>query len=420
MVDAIEKVASIAQDILDKENATDPAIKKVMKIVESFIKTHRVMCYGGTAINNLLPKSDQFYDPEKDIPDYDFFAETPQQFAMKLADQIAQAGIDSVEVKPGMHLGTFKVFADYTGVADISFLDKPIFERLWKESIEKDSIHYVPPNFLRMSVYLELSRPRGDVSRWKKVYSRLSLLNKHYPIECTKQDSEFSDEKIPTKLKKQIEKVMIQNDVVLLGYNAYDLQKSSKQDWYLPIDLLVEPSKIEKVAGILSELIDAKYEKEYEEYGELLPKHIDIIRNKKVAIRLFETAACHSYHKSSDGVMIASIPTLLQFFLSIYYGEKAVIDSPERLICTAHTLIEMANNDKKRRFKLLTPITCVGEQKDLIDMKEEKSEMYKALLHKRNSPEFLKYFFSYNPHEITKTKKQKLIKGLRKTQRLKK
>jgi hypothetical protein len=35
-----------------------------------------------------------------------------------------------------------------------------------------------------MSIYLELSRPRGDVSRWKKVYSRLLLLNKHYPIVC--------------------------------------------------------------------------------------------------------------------------------------------------------------------------------------------------------------------------------------------
>ena len=33
-----------------------------------------------------------------------------------------------------------------------------------------------------MLMYLELSRPAGDVSRWEKVLKRLTLLNKHYPL----------------------------------------------------------------------------------------------------------------------------------------------------------------------------------------------------------------------------------------------
>ena len=32
-----------------------------------------------------------------------------------------------------------------------------------------------PPNYLRMAMYLELSRPDGDVSRWEKVLKRLTL-----------------------------------------------------------------------------------------------------------------------------------------------------------------------------------------------------------------------------------------------------
>ena len=44
MADQIEKLASLAQDQLDKEAASDPAIRKIMKIVETFLKTHRVMC----------------------------------------------------------------------------------------------------------------------------------------------------------------------------------------------------------------------------------------------------------------------------------------------------------------------------------------------------------------------------------------
>ena len=41
---------------------------------------------------------------------------------------------------------------------------------------------YSSPTFLRMAMFLELSRPAGDVSRWEKVIKRLSLLNKHYPM----------------------------------------------------------------------------------------------------------------------------------------------------------------------------------------------------------------------------------------------
>ena len=166
----------------DKAVAANPNTKKSLDIVLEFLKTHRVMCYGGTAINNLLPPEERFYDPETTVPDYDFYSKNPQEDAMKLADKLAAVGILSVEAKPGMHMGTFKVFANYEGVADITHLDEDIFERLWKEGIVKQGVHYVTPNFLRLSMYLELSRPRGDVSRWKKVYTRLQLLNKYYPI----------------------------------------------------------------------------------------------------------------------------------------------------------------------------------------------------------------------------------------------
>ena len=47
---------------------------------------------------------------------------------------------------------------------------------------------YASPNFLRMSMYLELSRPDGDISRWEKVLKRLSLLNKNHPLMATNCD----------------------------------------------------------------------------------------------------------------------------------------------------------------------------------------------------------------------------------------
>jgi hypothetical protein len=420
----IERAASIAQAQIDKENASDPVVIKALGIVESFIKKNRVLCYGGTAINNLLPKEDQFYDPEKDIPDYDFFTATPQLHAMEIADTLTDAGFSSVEVKPGVHLGTFKVFAEYIGVADVSHLDRPIFDTICKNSIEKNGIHYVPPNFLRMAVYLELSRPKGFVERWKKVYTRLQLLNKHYPMTCPKDHDELSEIFISPETKNALESVLIKENAVLLGFNGMSLQKKGvTRAWQLPLDVLVTPESIEKMTKLFEDILNKKGSveaKKYPAYGELLPPHIDVEDKKTglVLVRLYETTACHSYHKTSGGLYVASIPTLLQFFLAVTYAPDHFLeDIPEqRFLCAAQNLVELANEKShSRRYRLLTPITCIGKQKSLIDMRVEKSELFEKVGKNRSSPEFLEYFFTYTPTSMDKTRRQKFRKDTTRT-----
>ena len=418
----IERIAEIAQEQIDQENASNPAIQAVLGIVEDFLKSKRVMCYGGTAINNLLPPADRFYDPKRDIPDYDFFSETPQLHAMMLADEIASAGYKNVEVKPGMHMGTFKVFADFTGVADISFLEHEIFKRLWDDAVEKNGIHYVPPNFLRMSAYLELSRPRGDVSRWKKVYSRIQLLNKHYPMVCPAKLEEFTEAMVPDTLRQDIEDILLREKVVLLGFNASTLQQTRGQPgrWKLPLDVLVSPDKREHVASRFHDVL-GKYSTvritDNHEFGEILPPSTDVldVSSGLPAVRVYETNACHSYHETASGLRIASIPTLLQFFLAMMYGDERVREhvSEQRFLCTAQHLVEMANDSMSRRYKLLTPIECLGTQDTIVDMKLKKSISYaKALESGRNSKEFLRYFFTYDPHKTPDAKKHSLKEAL--------
>lgn len=422
METSIEKIAEQAQDQIDKEVASDPLLKKAIDIVAKFLRRNRVMCYGGTAINNILPPEDQFYDISVEVPDYDFFSETPQEHAIEIADQLVAVGFTSVEVKPGAHLGTFKVFANYVGVADISHIEEDIFDKLWKESVVKERIHYVPPNFLRMSVYLELSRPKGDVSRWKKVYTRLQLLNKHYPITCPKPEIKINDEYLTQNLKNKIEDVLIEDKIILLGFNASILNARDKREWMLPLDLLVTPEKRHETAKKLSSFFEQPTLVIHQKaYAELLPAYTDIVdqENHDTLIRIYETDACHSYHETKNKLMIASIPTLLRFFLSILYAPKKYFENfPEqRFVCTAERLIQMANDNLPRRYKLLTPITCLGVQKTLIDMRAEKSELFEKVGKNRSSPEFLEYFFTYTPTSLDKTKRKEVKKLLRKTLR---
>ena len=399
-MDEIEEAAKSAQELIDKRAVENPITVRTLDIVYDFMKKHRVLGYGGTALNNLLPKSKQFYDPKVDVPDYDFYSETPQEHAKMIADLLAKAGVLNIEVKPGIHLGTFKVFADYVPVADVSSLNKPIFTKLWNDSIVRDGVRYVPPNFLRMSVYLELSRPMGNVERWTKVYKRIRLLNEEFPVVCPTSDEAVNEEYATEEIREKLEDLLLKNEVVLLGFNASTIQ-AGKDEWKLPLDLLVEPKNFDRIVKELIGIFGRGNSKkrEFEEYGELLPAHADITHGDKLLVRVFETIACHSFHKLPSGLMVASIPTLLNFFFAMLYADKEFIEhtSRQRLVCTAHKLMEIANNSSRRRFKLLTPITCLGKQLEMTDLLRKKSELYTKLSENKQSSEFMKYFFSYSP-----------------------
>lgn len=405
-MEEIEKIVDILEERNDKEIAANPLMRKSISIVEDFIKSHPVMCYGGTAINNLLPKEDRFYNPERDVPDYDFFSKTPQEHAMVLANQLYEAGVSTVEVKPGVHFGTFKVFADFTGIADITELEPDIFDRLWQERITKANIHYVPPDFLRMSMYLELSRPRGDVSRWKKVYERLLLLNKHYPIVCKKKEAQ-EHRPIPSEFKRDILKMIKKEHVILLGVTASEVHL--RQQWTAPVMILADKETIERLTkGKKNVVVD--------EGTEILPPRYSVYEEDGTSyIRFYESTACHSYHIMPDGVMVASIPTILQFFFAYIYS-NARSENIASIQCIAQRLVDVAHTKSKRRFALLTPIDCYGQQETLIDIRKTKAELYEKYGKDKSSADFLRYFFTYTP-SMTKTQRKRLREQLRKTRK---
>ena len=177
-----------AVDESEKQNASkvaqDENIIKMINILENFLKKKKCICYGGTAINNILPKHAQFYDREIEIPDYDFYSKNAMADAKELADIYFKEGFLEVEAKAGVHFGTYKVFVNFIPIADITYLHPTLFDSIEKEAKTVNGIKYSPPNLLRLNMFLELSRPAGDTSRWEKVLKRLTLLNKYYPLKA--------------------------------------------------------------------------------------------------------------------------------------------------------------------------------------------------------------------------------------------
>jgi len=130
---AILRQAVDKADVIEGENLLkDPEVKRIIKIVEDFLRVRKLICYGGTAINALLPAQDQFYDMNVELPDYDFFSPDPLKDAKDLADIYYKKGFTKIEAKAGVHSGTFKVFVNFIPVAISHFWYQNYTKKLQK------------------------------------------------------------------------------------------------------------------------------------------------------------------------------------------------------------------------------------------------------------------------------------------------
>jgi hypothetical protein len=191
--DFVRIVAETSEKIEKEETqkiAMDPLVLRALRMVENHISRRKLVVYGGTALNAVMPPKDRFYDPEHDLPDWDFFSDAPIEDAIRLADDVYEKTGMETFVTTAAHHGTYKVYADGNAIADITEVGENVMETLRKHALLRDDVLYSGPNYLRMAAYLELGRPRGQVDRWGKVFRRLMLLNKNHPIQIRPHNPE--------------------------------------------------------------------------------------------------------------------------------------------------------------------------------------------------------------------------------------
>jgi hypothetical protein len=402
-------------------------VKKMLKIVEDFIIHKKLVCYGGTAINDILPKSAQFYNRDLEIPDYDFYSPNALNDAKELSDIYYKEGYTDVEAKSGVHMGTFKVFVNYIPIADITSLNKMLFDSISKDSIQVAGIRYAPPDFLRMAMYLELSRPDGDVSRWEKVFKRLALLNKHYPIK-PKSDCETID--FQRKMESNTEESeklyitardsLIDQGVVFFGgyatslYSKYMRPEQKHVVRKIP-DFDVLSEEPDKCAALLKEALErADFKKikliNHVAIGEVIPPHIEVRVGNETITYIYKPIACHSYNKvtvEKKSVYVATIDTILAFYLAFLYVSDKYYNK-DRLLCMAQYLFEVEDKNRLAQKGLLKrfSLNCIGKQHTLEDMRSEKAEKFKELGNVRGTKEYEMWFLRYIPSEIHRERKQ--------------
>ena len=370
-----------AEERQGRQVANSPEIKRIIGIVENFLRKKHLICYGGTAINNILPKQDQFYNKDIEIPDYDFYSSNALNDAKELVDLYVANGFQEVEGKSGQHHGTYKVFVNFIPVADITYIPKELFNAIKNESIKVAGILYSPPNLLRMNMYLELSRPAGDISRWEKVLKRLTLLNKHNPLsvkQCStvQFQRQMEDSDYANNIYENVQRTLIDQGVVFFGgyalsmYSQYMPKNLKRQLEKIPdFDVLSEEPLL--TAQIVKERLDDIDVKDVKiikrpGVGEVIAPHYEIKVGKDTIAFIYQPLACHSYNIVKDDgyeVKIATIDTMLSFWLAFLYANRPYYDK-DRILCMSKYLFDVQEKNRLVQKGLLRrfSINCMGHQ----------------------------------------------------------
>lgn len=392
----------------DRNNAiqikSDKHLEDILNIVRRFIQTEKVLCYGGTAVNAVLPRKDRFYNNRLDMPDYDFLSIDAISLADKLSNIYARNSKYKVEAKSGVHFGTYKVFVNFIPIADITQCEPELFANLWKNKVSIGRMNYVPINYMRRAMYLELSRPKGDVSRWGKVAHRLSLLDSNYPIKkkiTLKRallDIPFERHPLLSILFERLRLHITELNLIFFGRFVYMVYRNmingnlvSNDPYFEVISSNAEASAY-SIKDMVRDFDSVKITKHLGIHDYISDRYTITIADIPI-VHIYQSDSCYSYNIVRN-MRIATPETFLSFYLSFLYVDNHY-DTPQNILAISEDVIRLQKKygiSKTGVVRKYT-ITCQGKQTTQKDIWYKRSSMFNKL--KSNSPEYRKWFYKW-------------------------
>ena len=416
----------INEQVLFKEKRQTHNLDRIFKVVEKFIIDKKLICYGGTALNNILPLDRQFYNYDLTSPDYDFFSTTAYEDVLLLANIFKEKGYENIRAKSAIHDGTYKLYVNYVPVADITQMNSNLFNQLSLNTVVRDKINYSPIHFLIMSMHLELSRPRGDLTRWEKILKRLNILNDAYPFTITKCETNINFDLNIQKDKSifsGIQSILVKesSNIIFIGeyaINQYSqfftkqyqtiIQKNNKPTFVIlhnePNTLIHDVRNKYTTQNVINKKID--------EIDDVIPEINNIFIDNSLYLVVIKPTGCQNYNsiiRNGQTYHIGTIDTILYYyFLMIYVEFQRQTTFYDNLMCIAFLMFNIQNKIINKKSKLLNRfnLSCIGNQVTFEDIIDKKRRKYDRLKHNKQSLKYKKSFLDYVP----RTKKNKTLK----------
>jgi hypothetical protein len=279
-------------------------------------------------------------------------------------------------------------------------------------------------------MYLELSRPRGEVGRWAKVYERLALFNEFVPVKSCRISREMFNGGLTKEETELTLNYIIENKRIFAGADLLEFYgtalKFHKQntDWILtskkPIifyssdtntdakALQSEFNSLVSMKGGFNEgqaptgkLIKNERVKitNFSSKGvELIPSMKILTQGKKALVFIIDQVACHSYFNipinNAKIMRIASMDTLITLYFSLGLINTKYFEMGS-MECLANQLVQISVKARENPDQFNLPfisIKCSGHQTTLpslirakVKRITQKKQEIKRLLTNENS-----------------------------------
>jgi hypothetical protein len=392
-LETIKKASEVAQKKIDYTSAHDDEVLRAIEVVEDFLRKKHRLCYGGQAINAHLPTKYKIYDPDYSVPDYDFFTPDQEGDIKTLVKDLRKAGFTEISAREGMHEGTVKIYVSFIPVADMTAIDPRIYKVLSAKEFRYEGISYIDANTLRMFMYLELSRPRGEVERWSKVFERLSLFNEFVPVKICKALYPKNTTLLTEKETEFIMSLIISKKRTFAGadvvgyYRRSFSKKKQTGSWLLhtkkPIifysqdpenDAKTIRAEFNFIAGKSSTTTKHIVSKS----TDITPSLWIVQRDDRPLIFIIEQSACSSYFTipldNNETMRIASIDTLITLYFSLGFIDPKYMDVGA-IECLANQMTELSIRARSKPDEFPFPfisLKCSGYQTTLPSLIREK------------------------------------------------
>ena len=326
-IDDLEDSAEILTDKVNDRLIKDQ--KAIISIIESYIKEHQLIVYGGNAQNLAIKKIDPkgvFYD-NKDVHDYDVYSFDPINDAINLTKQIFKTGFKNILAIEAIHVETYSIKYYGTALCDFSYMPKYVFDNLPILSV--DGFKIVNPYLAYIDFMRMFNDPLTSSSfRWSKNFERFNMMQKYYPLTSKELNNDIKDN-IDKSIEKDLRKIISKSDsLIYTGIECFNKYASLCKCDKLGLEYLtlVSTNYLNDVKMILSEL-KKKYNITTQErypFFQFWDFSIDIRIDDKIVCKIYKNNNICIPFKEIKNVKYASFTYNLmwimieKFYYSIY------------------------------------------------------------------------------------------------------
>lgn len=350
----------------------------LFNLVSDFVISNKLILYGGFALNISLPENNKIYD-DSTMNDFDCFSKTAKQHAKELSNILARNNFKYIEVKPGIHPGTWKVFVEFISVCDITDIKPKQYEQMIelikfenKEIKTSHQFYVAPKSFLKRELCYELSQPATSSFRWTKLMNRFIKFKKSFPDKPPKKIKQIypRTDKTLNEIILNILKMCKELNVIFIGNIAIDLHKDLYRESKTNLNLYSEYDCFIDVIYLEPNQIIKNIQQMYPDIFKIIKKDNRIILTKD-GINILSiynpNNSCFSYCKKK-GIRVGTVFTILYFLYYEYMNRQ--LEYTDDIVQNIDIVYKIMKNMSCENHCFMN-IICYGEVKDMRQIRKD-------------------------------------------------